>query len=735
MKQVVQNLKNGKTEVIDVPIPKPKPGTALVHNAVSLVSAGTERMVVEFAEKSLMGKARSRPELVRQLIEKAQRDGLLTALEAALARLDQPLALGYSSAGNIVALGEEMQGFKIGQRVACSGGGYAVHAEYCVVPRNLLTPLPAEVDFESAAFATLGAIALHGFRISQAQLGESVLVIGLGLLGLLAGNIALAAGCQALGVDLDAQRVQLAQHMGVQALLRSDVEATVLEFTHRRGCDAVLICADTPSNDPIELAGKLARDRARIVVIGSVGMQIPRKTYYEKELSLMVARSYGPGRYDPQYEEKGQDYPIGYVRWTEGRNLEAFVNLLASKRLDVHPLITHRFPIEQATSAYDLITGKRQEFYLGILLTYPDHPNRDNLSLLGEGVTIPSPIQPQHVKRISPVKSKIGLGVLGAGNFANAVLFPILRNIKEIERVGVASGSGLSAEHAARRYGFRYSTTDENTLFNDEQINLIAILTRHHLHAKQTVAALRAGKHVFCEKPLAIQSEELPYIIQALEEQSQATQSSTCLLTVGFNRRFAPLTHSLKTFLTGSQEPMAIHYRINAGYLPREHWLHDLVQGGGRIIGEVCHFVDFLTFLVGKPPVAVTAQGIPDDGRYREDNVMLGYTFPDGSIGNILYLANGDRSFAKERIEVFTAGRVAVLDDFRTLTCVYQGKRKTIRSFLRQDKGHLGIWKAFTQAILFGGAPPIPYEHLFGVARATFAAVEALRRGEKIIIQ
>ena len=731
MKQLVQDLKSGETKVIEVPIPKPEPGTALVRNAASLISAGTERMLVEFAEKSLLGKARSRPDLVRQMIAKAHREGILTALEVASLRLDQPLTLGYSCAGSIVALGENMQGFKIGQRVACAGGGYAVHAEYCVVPRNLLTPLPDTVDFESAAFATLGAIALHGFRLSQAQLGETVAVIGLGLLGLLSTSIALAAGCHVLGIDLDEQRLQIAQSLGAKTFLRDHARQAAFALSHGRGCDVILICADTPSSDPVELAGEIARDRAHIVVVGSVGMQLPRKIYYEKELSIIVARSYGPGRYDANYEEKGNDYPIGYVRWTEGRNLEAFVELLASGRIDVHPLITHRFPIEQAPSAYELITSKSKETYIGILLTYPQEQPQSatpHAPKTGPGA---ASFQPITTREIAP--PKIQLGVLGAGNYAHTVIFPLLRKVEMVEPVGVVSKSGLSAEHAAHRFGFRYSSTDENSLLSDEQINTIAILTRHHLHARQVVAALQAHKHVFCEKPLAIQPDDLSLIMQTLEEQRRST-SFVPLLTVGFNRRFAPLAQQMKKFLESSHESMAIHYRINAGYLPPDHWLHDPAQGGGRIIGEVCHFVDFLTFLVGEPPIAVTAHGIPDEGRYCEDNVFLCYTFPQGSIGNIVYLANGDRSFAKERIEVFTAGRVAVLDDFRALTCIQEGKRKTVRSWLRQDKGHWGIWQSFTQAILTNAPPPIPYEHLFGVTKATFAALEALRCGEKILI-
>ena len=731
MKQLLQNMKNGATIVAEVPIPSPQRGEALVRNAVSLVSAGTERMLVEFAEKSLLGKARSRPDLVRQVLDKARREGVLTTLEAAFTRLDQPMPLGYSCAGTIVALGEGLAGFQAGQRVACAGGGYAVHAEYAAVPRNLLAPLPEGVDFESAAFATLGAIALHGFRLAEAQVGERVAVIGLGLLGLLAVGIARAAGCQVFGVDLDASRVALASQMGAQTVLRDQAVEAAASFSRGRGCDAILICADTPSADPVELAGAIARDRARVVAVGAVGLNIPRKVYYEKELSFINSRSYGPGRYDPTYEEAGQDYPIGYVRWTEGRNLEAILDLLAGGRLDVKPLISHRFPIDQAPEAYQLITGKKQEPFLGVLLTYPGAEGIETGEKALEASRLSTSSPPSGLQASGPVQqppSAVRLGVLGAGNFATAVMLPALRKTPGVELVGIASASGASAHHAAGKFGFGYATGDEAQVIGDPQVNTVAILTRHHLHARQVLAALAAGKHVFCEKPLALNASELDEIENALQVDSHP------LLMVGFNRRFAPLARKLKDFLAASQEPLIAHYRVNAGYLPLNHWTHDPQQGGGRIIGEGCHFVDFLTFLVGALPVAVRAQALPDAGRYREDNVLLTFSFPDGSLGTVSYLANGDKSFPKERVEVFSAGRVAVLDDYRQLVTVRDGRRQVYRSRLRQDKGHRLEWEAFAAAVLAGGPPPIPYRDIFGVMRAAFAAVDALRSGDKVEI-
>ncbi len=720
MKQLLQNIKNGDTVVIDVPIPQVQPGMALIRTQASLVSAGTERMLVEFSEKSLVGKALSRPDLVRQVVDKARREGLLTTMESAFNRLDQPMPLGYSSSGVIEFVGEGMQGFKVGDRVACAGGGYAVHAEYAIVPRNLLAILPATVDYESGAFTTLGAIALHGFRLAEPQLGETVGVIGLGLLGLLAVGIAHAAGCEVFGVDLDETRVKLANELGAVAVSHPQAVEAAQGFTHGLGLDRVLICADTTSSDPVERAGELARDRGRVVAIGAVGLTIPRKIYYQKELSFINSRSYGPGRYNQSYEEGGLDYPIGYVRWTEGRNLQGYVDLLATGKVQVKPLITHRFPIEDAPKAYDLITGKTSQPFLGVLLSYPEAGNKP--------FKLPEAYAP--VKKDSlPITgvNAIRLGVLGAGNFANAILLPALKKIQSVELVSIASASGLHAETACKKYGFKYTAGNENEILQDPEVNTVCILTRHHLHAEQVIRALQAGKHVFCEKPLAT----APGQLDGIKEQLLDHENSP-LLMVGFNRRFAPMARTLVEFLSPRHEPLVATYRVNAGSLPLTHWTQDPAQGGGRIIGEACHFIDFLTFLVGALPLTVTAQALPDDQRYREDNLMLTFTYPDGSIGSVIYLANGDKAFPKERVEVFTGGKVAVLDDFRSLERVSQGKRQVIRGRLRQDKGHLAEWQAFSQAVLAGGPPPIPYDQLFGVTAATFAVLDALHNRKTV---
>lgn len=716
--------------MVEVPTPLAQPGMALVRTAASLVSAGTERMLVDFASKSLLGKARSRPDLARQVFDKARREGVLTTVEAAFNRLEEPMPLGYSSAGTIAGIGEGIRGFKVGQRVACGGGGYAVHAEYALVPQNLLAALPDNVDIESAAFTTLGAIALHGFRLAEASVGEQVTVIGLGLLGLLTVALANAAGCKVLGTDLDPNRVQLAKEMGAEvAVTRDKAEAAAQSISRGRGSDVILICADTRSSDPVELAGTIARDKANVVATGAVGLEIPRKVYFEKELSFINSRSYGPGRYDPSYEEDGQDYPIGYVRWTEGRNLESFIDLLASERIDVHPLITHRFPIEQAPKAYDLIAGDRDQPFLGILLTYGSkEPEEGEVSLPADDQTTIGQIQSE--QQTEAGSGEIKLGLLGAGNFASAIMLPALSKVNGIELTGVASASGLSAQNAASRFNFRYATSDGNKILEDPAINTVAILTRHHLHAQLVIAALKAGKHVFCEKPLAITSEDIEEVFGILNKISGHSQ----VLMVGFNRRFAPFSQQLKAFLGDRQEPLMANYRVNAGYLPASHWLHDLSQGGGRIIGEGCHFIDFLTFLVGEAPKSVAALALPDEGHYQEDNVHLSFTFPDGSIGTVDYLANGDKAFPKERLEVFTAGQVGVLDDFRTLELVQNGKRQYHRARLRQDKGHRAEWQTFTDAVIHGGPPPIPYDQLYGVSMAAICALEALRTGNSVSI-
>lgn len=704
-------MKNGITEVVDVPVPVVKPGFLLVRNAASLVSAGTERMVVDFAGKSLVGKARSRPDLVRQVITKAQREGIIPTIEAAFNRLDQPMVLGYSSAGTVVEVGEGVRDFRPRNRVACAGGGFAVHAEYVLVPQNLAAHVPENLDLEQASFATLGAIALHGFRLAKPQIGDRVAVIGLGLLGLLAAGIARAAGCNVFGVDLSPERVSLAKELGFAATVRDAAEAAGADFTRGMGFDSVLVCADAKSNDPVELAGVLARDRAKVVAVGAIGMEIPRKIYYEKELDFLISRSYGPGRYDPLYEEKGQDYPAGYIRWTEGRNLQAVVDLMAAGKLNVEPLISHRFSIDKAPDAYQLITGKSKEPFLAVLLTYPQNEDEQIIRRVE--------LQPLPTRK---VEGKISVGVLGAGNYANATFLPVIQKTGGVELNTIASAAGVHARSSAKRFGFLAATSDENDVLSSDSINTVVILTRHNLHAHQSIIALNAGMNVYCEKPVAVNLEQLD-------------QLSTCLKTnemplfmAGFNRRFAPLAIEMKRFFDGIREPLHMHYRVNAGILPLTHWLHDPVEGGGRLIGEGCHFIDWMTWLAGSLPESAVISALPDSGSYREDNFTVTVQFANGSLGTLHYLANGNRSAPKEYIEVSAAGSMAILNDFHSLTLFRDGAKWNLNAGIRQDKGHKDAWKAFLKGIQTG-QQVIPYPELLRVAELTIHLAEVLRTG------
>ena len=708
MKQVLQSMHDGETRVEDVPDPFVRPGTALVRTAYSLVSAGTERMVVDFAGKNLLDKVRSRPDLAKQVIDKALKEGPLTALDAAFNKLDQPMVLGYSSSGIIEAVGPGLTGFSVGDRVACAGGGFAVHAELEVVPQNLLAKVPENVDLDQAAFATLGAIALHGFRLAGPQIGESVAIIGMGLLGLLAAQIARAAGCPVLGIETNPQRVQLAQSMGFKAVEVSEAESACTAFTNGKGADIVLICADTPSDDPVDLASKIARDRAVVVAVGAVGLNLKRKIYYEKEIDLRISRSYGPGRYDPEYEERGKDYPAGYVRWTEGRNIQSIVDLLADGRIDLKPLISHRFPIGEAEKAYDMITGKTGEPFLGVLMTYsaPKQPAEYHRTI---------EVTPRAAGK--PVEN-VRIGALGAGNYANATLLPAIKKVGGVDMVGIASAGGVTAQAAAKRFGFQFASTDEKAILESADINTVLVLTRHQHHARQVLNALRAGKNVYCEKPLALSVEDLDAIFEELKN------SSAGMLSVGFNRRFSPLSIRLKKFTSACNEPFMATYRVNAGFIPATHWTHDPLQGGGRIVGEGCHFIDYMVFLAGDSPKKVVAEALPDSGRYHSDNVQISLTFPNGSLAQVIYLANGDKGLPKERLEVHSGGQSAILEDYRELQLWSSGVKRVTRSVLRQDKGHQAAWQAFVDTIKAGTAPSIPYDQIYASSLAAIQAAE-----------
>jgi predicted dehydrogenase/threonine dehydrogenase-like Zn-dependent dehydrogenase len=719
MKIVIQNYSTGELAIEDVPSPAVRRGGVLVRNAVSLVSAGTEKLMVELAQKSLVGKARERPDLVHQVLQKMRKDGILSTYETVRSRLDNPVPLGYSTAGTVISVGEGVDNFQAGDRIACAGSGYANHAEIIFVPKNLAVKLPDEVDFESAVFTTMGAIALQGLRLAEIQLGETVVVIGLGLVGLLTAQLAGAAGCRVIGMDIDQERCRLARKMGIADAVteNSALIDACKKISPVDGADKVLITAGTKGNGPVDVAGEIARDKAIVVAVGAVGMEIPRKTYYGKELTFRVSRSYGPGRYDNEYEEKGRDYPAGYVRWTENRNMQAFVQMLAEHKVDVHPLITHRFTIEDAIKAYDLITGKTREAFLGILLTYQDQPDLSTKVALKPG---------RHQMTASAGVTGVKAGMLGAGSFARSTLIPAMENIKDVELVGVCTTTGVSAHHAARKFGFRYATTNEDEILKDPDVNTVVIATRHDLHARQVIAALRAGKNVFVEKPLCLTQDELREIVTVYS--SLSTTDFSPVLMVGYNRRFAPMAVKMKEFLSQVDEPLVMTYRVNAGYIPPDHWVQDPQQGGGRIIGEVCHFVDFLSFLSGSLPENVYARGLPNRNRYRDDNLVITIEFKNGSIGTVIYVANADKSFPKERVEVFGGGAAAMLDNYMRLEMLKGGKSRIEKSRLKQDKGHRGEWSAFSRAISGKGSCPISFEETVVVMQATFGIVDSLKQ-------
>lgn len=721
MRQVIQDLRSGRTVVEDVPAPVALPGGVLVRNRFSLISAGTERMVVEAGGKGLLNIARERPDLVRRTLDMARKQGIAATIEAVSARLDTPVALGYSCAGRVVELGEGVSEYCVGDLVACAGAQYANHAEFVFVPKNLCVRVPSGVSALSAAFVTLGAIAIQGVRVADVRFGESVAVIGLGLVGQLTVQVLRAAGCRVCGIDLDPTRVRLALELGAEAAVARnapDLLDVCKDFTGGRGMDAVIVTADTTSNDPIELAGELARDRAVVSAVGAVGMQVPRGTYYAKELQLKLSRSYGPGRYDPRYEEQGIDYPIGYVRWTEQRNMQAFLDLVARGAVQPERLISHQYPVDQAQTAYALIAGKVHEPYLAVLLEYPQAeapPVRSvSLGLRDRGVPTPTPN--------GRVSATLGVGFVGAGNFARSVLLPAFRASADARLVGVATANGVNAQRVARRYGFSTATTDYRELLASPDVGALVVATRHNLHAEIAVEALRLSKAVFLEKPMAMNVEELRRVLAAWREGSGT-------LLVGFNRRFAPLVQELRAFFGERRGPLALNYRVNVGPIPAGSWIHDPLQGGGAVLSEACHFVDLLHFLVGQPSARVYASYLGATEGRPPESVVVHMEFADGSVGSVTYSTAGDPSVPKERLEVIGDGAVAILDDFVRLDLAKGGRRRTLGGrFGKQDKGHRAEVQAFIHAALGRTSTALdPWDAALSTL-ATFRVLESLER-------
>jgi polar amino acid transport system substrate-binding protein len=732
MKQILQNQKTGEVIVADVPAPVVQRGHLLVRAAASLISAGTERTSVEAAQQSLFARAKERPDLVRQVIQRAQTDGVINTINAVRSKLGSLSALGYSASGIVVAVGENIANFQIGDRVACAGVGYASHAEMLSVPQNLCVRVPAGVSLDAAAYGTLGAIALQGVRLSAPTLGEAFVVIGLGLIGQLTVQLLKANGCRVFGIDLDASKIELAKQLGADGGCAPDEAAkdAVLNWTRGRGADAVLIAAGTTSNQPVELAGEISRLKGRVVAIGAVGLDVPRASYFKRELTLQVSMSYGPGRYDPEYEERGHDYPFAYVRWTEARNIEAFLDLIASESINVETLTTHRFKIDEGERAYSLITGATNEPYLGVLLRYDTTRELESrielkpTSKKTEAATDVSAVKKgRDISTVSP--SSVRLGLIGAGGYAKAMLLP---NFKAAgaQFQTLATATGVSARNTGTQFNFHSLASTADEVISDSEVNLIVIATRHDLHAELARRALEHGHHVFVEKPLALSDEELTGVINA------ATQSSGQLM-VGFNRRFSPHARAAREFFRDRTAPLSINYRVNAGRLPRSHWLQDPLMGGGRIIGEVCHFIDLMHFLTGSVTTRVYAEAIATRNAetIAEDNVFITLRFSDGSNGSIAYLAEGDKTLAKERIEIFGEGKTFILDDFRNAT-TYRNGREENTKLRQQDKGQPEEVRAVCAVVLEGRDAPIALDDLATTTRATFCIRESLRTGQAI---
>ncbi len=734
MRQVTQQSKTGSVQVESIPVPALKSGHLLVQVRRSVISAGTERASVESRTSPLWQRARRQPELVTKVLEQVRQFGLLQTYRRVSARLESTVALGYSAAGVVIAVGDGVTEFKPGDRVACAGAGYANHAEYVVIPRNLCAKIPKGVEFEQAAYTTIGAIALQGVRQTGPTIGETVVVIGLGIVGQLTLQLLKANGCKVVAIDLDPWAVKIASHAGADVVLvrgEDDVQNTVRSFTKGVGADAVIITAGTKSNDPVNLAGELCREKARVVLVGDVGMELPRGPYYMKELDFRLSRSYGPGRYDPAYEEHGNDYPAGYVRWTENRNMQEFLRLVATKQIDLAKVTTHHFPVEQAPAAYALITNRnayKYEKYLGIVLEYG--------AGAADSVAAKIVIDAEHRK---PSPHALNIGFLGAGNFAQASLLPHVRRSSETSLVGVCTANGLNAKNVARIFGFQFATTDPAEILANKDISSVFIAARHNHHARFVVDSLKSGKNVFVEKPLALNAEELDEVVTAYNKsrssKSPIVNRHSPIVMIGFNRRFSPHAQQVKRFFEGALGPFVIQYRVNAGFVPKTNWTRDPVEGGGRIVGEVCHFIDFMQFVTSSDPVKVFAEplGTAAAGSSDDDSVAMTVAFENGSLGVITYLANGDASVPKEHVEISSTNRTAIVDNFQRLTLFQKGRKREFK-LSAVDKGHKEEVRQFLFAVREGKSSPIPFESIVTTTRTTLKILESLRLGVPVSV-
>jgi len=709
MKQLIQSYKTGELGVYEVPAPICGENGVLVRTKTSLVSAGTEKMIVDLAKKSLIGKAKARPDLVKQVVNKMKQEGVMNTLEKVFTKLDTPIPLGYSCVGEVVQVGAKVTGVTVGDRVACGGAGYANHSEINYVPRNLFVKVPKGVSDADASFVTVGSIALQGIRQTSPTLGERVVVMGLGLLGQISVQLLKANGCKVLGTDLDPKKLELAKKLGADEVCSpSEVVEKAKIFTNGNGSDAVIIAASTSSNQPIMDAGEISRMKGRVVVVGLVGMDVPRNEYYKKELELKLSMAYGPGRYDPKYEEQGIDYPFAHVRWTEQRNFEAFLDLVEDGRVTPSKMVTHEYEFDSALTAYDLLEGKIKEDYLGILLKY-----KEGVELKSELVQISD----------ASVKSQaLNVGLIGAGNFTKSVIIPNLKKVGNTSFVGLCTATGVSAHSTGNKHEFKYITTDYQELLNNDEINTVFITTRHDDHGKKVLHSLNAGKHVFVEKPLAIYENELEEI-----KSFYANAEIKPVLQVGYNRRFAPLVQEMKNIIKGL--PISINYRVNAGIIPRDVWIQDADVGGGRVIGEVCHFIDTCTFLTGSLPESVYASCVtkPDQSIPDEDNVSVTVKYENGSTAVINYYAFGNSQLPKEAVEVFAPDTAMRMDNFRELEIFRGSKSKKLKS-ANQDKGFKGEFKALKTAIETGELA-ISFDEMYSTSKVTFAILNSLKTG------
>lgn len=708
MKQVIQNFKSGELYVDEVPVPSISSGMVLVENEFSLISAGTERGTVKVAQANLLGKARQRPDLVAQVIQNIRKEGLSATVNKVKTKLDSLKAMGYSTSGKVLASLDTKGEYKPGDRVACAGVDYASHAEVIAVPQNLVVKIPDNVGSDEAAFTTLGAIALQGLRQAEPRLGERICVIGLGLLGQITVQLLKANGCNVVGVDMSEGLLKLAKSSGADlALLRNDPNLLSIcqNFTNGNGFDSIIITAATSSNDPIVLSTEIARKKAKIVVVGAVKMDIPREPFfYRNELELRISCSYGPGRYDVNYEELGHDYPIAYVRWTEQRNMEAFLNLLSQKSIDIKPLITHVYDISEAEKAYDIVMGKVKEPHIGILLKYDENKQK---------------FATKTQINQAPVKS-INVGFIGAGSFAQSYLVP---NVKAwgASLDGVVTSRGITSKNVLDKFKFNFCSTDIKDVLDNPSINTIFIATPHASHAELVTKSIEAKKKVFVEKPLAINTGQLKEIIKVQNSHNGSVM-------VGFNRRFSPIAVEIKNGFENINEPLVINIRVNAGLIPKDHWSQIPEIGAGRVIGEMCHFIDLMQYFTGAKPVKVHAESIstPNEVIMTNDNISIVVKFSDGSIGNLLYVANGDKSLPKEYIEVFGAGKVGIINDFKNGTFYSEGNVRKIKS---TGKGHKEEVEQFLNSIQEGKECPISFDSLCLTTLTTFKILDSIATG------